>query len=135
MLIVSLKSGRLITVVHTPTRKLSRPSWKNENQSHETGISQDGVQDPCIVVQNSADSEITGDGFRWRKYGQKVVKGNPYPRSYYRCTSLKCNVRKHVERASDDPKAFITTYEGKHNHDMPIKSTTPVASEPASKHK
>ncbi|CAK9167298.1 unnamed protein product [Ilex paraguariensis] len=57
-----------------------RKRRKNENQSHETGISQDGVQDPCIVVQNSADSEITGDGFRWRKYGQKVVKGNPYPR-------------------------------------------------------
>jgi hypothetical protein len=32
-------------------------------------------------------------------------------------------VRKHVERASDDPKAFITTYEGKHNHEMPLKST------------
>lgn len=51
-------------------------------------------------------------------------------RSYYRCTNLKCNVRKHVERASDDPKAFITTYEGKHNHDMPVsKSANPVASD------
>lgn len=38
-----------------------------------------------------------------------------YCRSYYRCTSPKCNVRKHVERVSDDPRAFITTYEGKHN--------------------
>ncbi|CAK9164763.1 unnamed protein product [Ilex paraguariensis] len=108
---------------------------KNENQSHETGISQQSAQEPCFVVQNSTDCEIVGDGFRWRKYGQKVVKGNQYPRSYYRCTSLKCNVRKHVERASDDPTAFITTYEGKHNHDMPIKSTTPMASEPASKPK
>jgi hypothetical protein len=32
------------------------------------------------VVQSSTDSEILGDGFRWRKYGQKIVKGNPYPR-------------------------------------------------------
>ncbi|XP_061955334.1 WRKY transcription factor 44-like [Populus nigra] len=92
-------------------------------QSNKGGISGEGVQEPRVVVQSSTDSEILGDGFRWRKYGQKIVRGNPYPRSYYRCTSLKCNVRKHVERASDDPKAFITTYEGKHNHEMPLKST------------
>ncbi|KAJ0027318.1 hypothetical protein Pint_35543 [Pistacia integerrima] len=102
---------------------------KCENQSNEAGISEEGVQEPRIVVQSSTDSEILSDGFRWRKYGQKVVKGNPYPRSYYRCTNLKCNVRKHVERASDDPRAFITTYEGKHNHDMPLRNTHPVATE------
>jgi WRKY transcription factor 2 len=28
-------------------------------------------------------------------------------------------VRKHVERASHDLKSVITTYEGKHNHDVP----------------
>jgi len=28
-------------------------------------------------------------------------------------------VRKHVERASHDLRAVITTYEGKHNHDVP----------------
>ncbi|MCD7468649.1 putative WRKY transcription factor 4, partial [Datura stramonium] len=39
--------------------------------------------------------------------------------SYYKCTSQGCNVRKHVERAASDPKAVITTYEGKHNHDVP----------------
>ncbi|KAF8397606.1 hypothetical protein HHK36_016526 [Tetracentron sinense] len=103
---------------------------KNEHLSNEVCILGEGVQESRIVLQSSTDSENLGDGFRWRKYGQKVVKGNPYPRSYYRCTSLKCNVRKHVERASDDPRAFITTYEGKHNHDMPvIRNLNPVASD------
>ncbi|OWM82366.1 hypothetical protein CDL15_Pgr001940 [Punica granatum] len=96
---------------------------KSENPSAEAGISADGTQESRVVVQNSAEPEIVGDGFRWRKYGQKVVKGNPYPRSYYRCTSLKCNVRKHVERVSDDPGAFITTYEGRHNHEMPLRGS------------
>lgn len=40
-------------------------------------------------------------------------------RSYYKCTNPGCNVRKHIERAASDPKAVITTYEGKHNHDVP----------------
>lgn len=43
----------------------------------------------------------------------------PFGRSYYKCTSAGCNVRKHVERASHDLKSVITTYEGKHNHDVP----------------
>ncbi|KAF6146875.1 hypothetical protein GIB67_018528 [Kingdonia uniflora] len=90
------------------------PKSKRRKNANESGML--GRRN---LVQGSNDSENLGDGFRWRKYGQKVVKGNPYPRSYYRCTSINCNVRKHVERTSDDPTAFITTYEGKHNHDMP----------------
>ncbi|ESR42159.1 hypothetical protein CICLE_v10011660mg [Citrus x clementina] len=105
-----------------------RKRRRSEHQSNGAGLSEDSILEPRIVVQSSTDSEILSDGFRWRKYGQKVVKGNPYPRSYYRCTNPKCKVRKHVERASDDPRAFITTYEGKHNHEMPLRSTTPVTS-------
>jgi hypothetical protein len=31
-------------------------------------------------VQTTSDVDILDDGYRWRKYGQKVVKGNPHPR-------------------------------------------------------
>ncbi|KAF6149616.1 hypothetical protein GIB67_011225 [Kingdonia uniflora] len=77
-----------------------------------------------VVVQTLSEVDILDDGYRWRKYGQKVVKGNPNPRSYYKCTNAGCPVRKHVERASHDPKAVITTYEGKHNHDVPVAKTS-----------
>jgi WRKY transcription factor 33 len=77
------------------------------------------VREPRVVVQTMSDIDILDDGYRWRKYGQKVVKGNPNPRSYYKCTTAGCPVRKHVERASQDLRAVVTTYEGKHNHDVP----------------
>ncbi|KAK6917850.1 WRKY domain, partial [Dillenia turbinata] len=81
-------------------------------------------REPRVVVQTLSEVDILDDGYRWRKYGQKVVKGNPNPRSYYKCTNMGCPVRKHVERASHDPKAVITTYEGKHDHDVPAARTS-----------
>nr|XP_009391694.2 PREDICTED: WRKY transcription factor WRKY24 [Musa acuminata subsp. malaccensis] len=81
------------------------------------------VREPRVVVQTPSDVDILDDGYRWRKYGQKVVKANRNPRSYYKCTSNGCPVRKHVERASNDPRSVITTYEGKHNHDVPAART------------
>ncbi|KAJ8899528.1 hypothetical protein K2173_018502 [Erythroxylum novogranatense] len=79
--------------------------------------------EPRLVVQTLSDVDIVNDGYRWRKYGQKLVKGNPNPRSYYRCSSLGCPVKKHVERASHDSKVVITSYEGQHDHDLPPSRT------------
>nr|QBB89741.1 WRKY33 [Brassica rapa subsp. pekinensis] len=94
--------------------------WKGESETNGgNGNGSKTVREPRIVVQTTSDIDILDDGYRWRKYGQKVVKGNPNPRSYYKCTTIGCPVRKHVERASQDLRAVITTYEGKHNHDVP----------------
>ena len=46
-----------------------------------------------------------------------------FGRSYYKCSSPGCSVRKHVERAAYDLKSVVTTYEGKHNHEVPISRT------------
>uniref|UniRef100_A0A0E0DF81 WRKY transcription factor WRKY24 n=1 Tax=Oryza meridionalis TaxID=40149 RepID=A0A0E0DF81_9ORYZ len=90
------------------------------------------VREPRVVIQTTSEVDILDDGYRWRKYGQKVVKGNPNPRSYYKCTHPGCLVRKHVERASHDLKSVITTYEGKHNHEVPAarNSGHPAGSAP-----
>ena len=41
-------------------------------------------------------------------------------RSYYRCTSVSCNVKKRVERSFSDPSIVVTTYEGQHTHPSPV---------------
>ncbi|KAH1256494.1 putative WRKY transcription factor 33 [Glycine max] len=97
--------------------------WKGENENDGHSYSSAGsrtVKEPRVVVQTTSEIDILDDGYRWRKYGQKVVKGNPNPRSYYKCVAPGCPVRKHVERAAHDMKAVITTYEGKHIHDVPL---------------
>nr|AUW34373.1 WRKY transcription factor 2 [Lilium longiflorum]QIL87953.1 putative WRKY transcription factor 2 [Lilium longiflorum] len=92
---------------------------KRESSLIETNSACRVVREPRVVVQTVSEVDILEDGYRWRKYGQKVVKGNPNPRSYYKCTSPGCSVRKHIERASQDLQSVITTYEGRHNHEVP----------------
>ncbi|KAG8391880.1 hypothetical protein BUALT_Bualt01G0232900 [Buddleja alternifolia] len=70
----------------------------------------------CHVAAESLSSDM----WSWRKYGQKPIKGSPYPRGYYRCSTLKgCMARKQVERNRSDPGMFIVTYTGEHSHPMP----------------
>ncbi|MED6218925.1 WRKY Transcription Factor [Stylosanthes scabra] len=70
----------------------------------------------CQVPVENLSSDI----WAWRKYGQKPIKGSPYPRGYYRCSSSKgCLARKQVERNRTDPTMFIVTYTAEHNHPAP----------------
>ncbi|KAG7554423.1 WRKY domain [Arabidopsis suecica] len=138
----SLVKGQITEIVYkgshnhpkpqSTKRSSSTAAAAHQNSSHGDGkdIGEDeadakrwkreeNVKEPRVVVQTTSDIDILDDGYRWRKYGQKVVKGNPNPRSYYKCTFTGCCVRKHVERAFQDPKSVITTYEGKHKHQIP----------------
>lgn len=51
-------------------------------------------------------------------------------RSYYRCTSASCNVKKRVERSFTDPSVVVTTYEGQHTHPSPLISRPTHAAAP-----
>ncbi|GER24676.1 WRKY DNA-binding protein 35 [Striga asiatica] len=81
----------------------------------------------CIPAPTPANSRPSGeivpsDLWAWRKYGQKPIKGSPYPRGYYRCSSSKgCLARKQVERSRTDPNMLVITYTSEHNHPWPTQ--------------
>ncbi|GKB88075.1 probable WRKY transcription factor 48 [Tanacetum coccineum] len=89
---------------------LLKPKKKNPKKQRE----------PRFAFMTKSDIDHLDDGYRWRKYGQKAVKNSPFPRSYHRCTSVACGVKKRVERSSEDPSIVITTYEGTHIHPYPM---------------
>jgi len=101
------------------------------------GLWQELKASEVAVALESAD-DLLDDGWRWRKYGQKFVRGSrcararcacarrgasrarSHPRSYYKCTTPNCPMRKHVERCSAAPHLVVTTYEHAHDHPSPL---------------
>lgn len=75
-------------------------------------ITEDRSQQPLNVGKR------VDDGYYWRKYGQKRVKGNKFPQIYYKCTCPGCPARKNVERSLSG-KVSKTVYRDEHNHEPP----------------
>lgn len=78
----------------------------------------------CHTVKKPTGSRLSFDGYNWRKYGQKKVKGSEFPRSYYKCTHPNCTAKRKVETTVNGQIVEVV-YSDEHNHPKPHSTSTP----------
>lgn len=91
------------------------------NQRGQSNTSTQGSHADNKDVSSITAERSSEDGYNWRKYGQKLVKGSEFPRSYYKCTYPNCEVKKIFERSPDGQITEIV-YKGSHDHPKPQPS-------------
>lgn len=111
--------------VNMSTAIASAPSTVEYDELNQRGHPKSGNEDPQSdhrdALPSVAPDKSSDDGYNWRKYGQKLVKGCEFPRSYYKCTYPNCDVKKIFERALDGQIKEIV-YKGTHDHPKPQPS-------------
>ena len=57
-----------------------------------------------------SSSIMVDDGYRWHKYGAKLVKGTQQRRSYFKCVAPGCQARKKLWKGDNDEE--VVMYDG-----------------------
>ncbi len=105
------------------------------NSNNNNNNNDDGDEDDSDSDSDQGGEDAPDDGYRWRKYGRKRVKGTNHPRSYYKCRHPHCTVKKITEITVDNGKPSITTsYKGEHNHNAPQVTRMKVLDQIAFRH-
>ncbi|RDX98369.1 putative WRKY transcription factor 23, partial [Mucuna pruriens] len=117
---ISSASSEALNDERNKTVDQAHEHQKTKEQLKVKKTNQKRQREARFAFMTKSEVDHLEDGYRWRKYGQKAVKNSPFPRSYYRCTSASCNVKKRVERSFTDPGIVVTTYEGQHTHPSPV---------------
>ncbi|KAL8062853.1 hypothetical protein ABFX02_02G174100 [Erythranthe guttata] len=119
----SCLSSQIVTANSFDASPISEGSHQNSKDHHQIHKSKKRKTLPKwsehVRISSGAGFEgQIGDGYNWRKYGQKVILGANHPRAYYRCTHRNtqgCLATKHVQKADEDPSVFEVVYSGKHS--------------------
>uniref|UniRef100_M8C626 WRKY transcription factor WRKY51 n=1 Tax=Aegilops tauschii TaxID=37682 RepID=M8C626_AEGTA len=107
-----------------PSPSSPLPPPKRSRRSVEKRVVSVPIAECGERAKTNGEGPPPPDSWAWRKYGQKPIKGSPYPRGYYRCSSSKgCPARKQVERSRADPTVLLVTYSYDHNHPWPAPKT------------
>ncbi|KAK7400244.1 hypothetical protein VNO78_11445 [Psophocarpus tetragonolobus] len=114
---IDIKTSEDHCLVGNTEVQISSPSLTRRKSQAKKSIC---VPAPAAPNSRQSGEVVPSDLWAWRKYGQKPIKGSPYPRGYYRCSISKgCPARKQVERSRTDPNMLVITYTSEHNHPWP----------------
>ncbi|CAA6656919.1 unnamed protein product [Spirodela intermedia] len=103
---------------HPPEVVKEEDGGASSDFSFQTGFAEIPPSGESSGGGATGGTQKADDGFNWRKYGQKVVKGSENPRSYYKCTHPNCPTKKQVETTLEGQITEIV-YKGVHNHPKP----------------